>query len=333
MSLVEQRNRFLSFAFASSDILVETDHAGRITYAAGAVAALRPSPSGAESDGIGDLLESRIDRTSRPILKALMRRMKAGHRLGPVRITIDGREAQLSGWTLEEDTRVRWSIAFSAVHAPDDIDPQAFQRSAENAIAAAREAGTKMAMSVLHIDAGDDIERLIGPDNAEQLHTSVTASCELAAGDQGVARQIDSRRTALIHARSLDVDVLRQEVGETLAGFDLPEARTHVESVCDTPELEPDVAVQAFLYAINTAADSGVALDMASLQETAERMLEETSKRMTELRTTIAGRVIEPHAQPVADLVTGKTSHYELLLRLPGGQPLHDHVGFAESTA
>jgi len=332
MPLIEQRNRFLSFAFASADILVETDKACIITYVAGAVAALRPGPSGPDADGIGDPLESRIDRTSRPILKALVRRLKPGHRLGPVRITIDGREAQLSGWSLGEDARIRWSIAFNAVHAPDDIDPQAFERSAGSAIATAREAGTDMAMSVLRIDAGDDIERLIGPDRADQLRMSIGASCALSIGDDGIARQVDAQRTALIHARAADLEALRKEVAATLENFDLGDADVRIETVCDAPELEPEIAVQAFLHAVNEAADSGTALDVISLQETAERMMQETRRRMTELRTTIAGRVVEPHAQPVVDLETGEIHHYELLLRLPGGRPVEESVGFAEST-
>lgn len=332
MSLIEQRNRFLSFAFASADILVETDRECRITYAAGAVAALRESPSGSNAEGIGDPLESRLDRTSRPILRALVRRLKAGHRLGPVRITIDGREAQLSGWTLGEDDRVRWSIAFNAMHAPDEIDPQAFERSASSAIASARQAGTDMAMSVLRINAGDDIDRLIGTDRAQQFRSSVAASCALSIGDDGIARQVDAQRTALIHARTADLEALRAEIAATLKGFDLAEADVRIETVCDAPELEPEIAVQAFLHAVNEAADSGTALDVVSLQETAERIMQDTRRRMTELRTTIAGRVVEPHAQPVVDLETGRIHHYELLLRLPGGRPVEESVGFAEST-
>ena len=332
MSLIEQRNRFLSFAFASADILVETDRDCRITYAAGAVAALGAASSGGAEDATGSPFESRIDRTSRPILKALMRRLKTGHRLGPVRITVDGREARLSGWLLGDDEHIRWAISFDAVDAPDDIDPQAFERSAESAIASARDAGTEMAMSVLRIDAGDDIERLIGPASAEQLRTSVAASCVLAIGDDGIARQVDAQRTALIHARSVDLAALRAEVEASLASFDLADAKVRIESICDAPELEPEVAVQAFLHAVNEAAESGTALDVISLQETAERMMQETQKRMTELRTTIAGRVIEPHAQPIVDLETGKVHHYELLLRLPGGRPVDESVGFAEST-
>ena len=40
MALKEQRNRFLSFAFASADILIETDLNGNATYAAGAASVL-----------------------------------------------------------------------------------------------------------------------------------------------------------------------------------------------------------------------------------------------------------------------------------------------------
>ena len=51
MSLVKQRNRFLSFAFAAADILIETDLNGRVSYAAGAVAALgEPLLNGAGED-------------------------------------------------------------------------------------------------------------------------------------------------------------------------------------------------------------------------------------------------------------------------------------------
>jgi EAL domain-containing protein (putative c-di-GMP-specific phosphodiesterase class I) len=331
MSLVEQRNRFLSFAFAASDILVETDRDGRITYKAGATAALGAPRNGVE-DTAGDTLEHRIDHTSRPILRALMRRLKPGHRIGPTRITIDGREARLSGWLLDAGDRVCWTLAFEAMSAPDDVDPQAFERSASAAIKTAREDGTDMTMSVLRIDAGDEIDRLIGPDRAAHLHQSVAASCALAIGDEGVSRRVDADRTALIHARSVDLDALKREIGDTLERYGLDDADVQIQSVCDAPELEPEIAVQAFLHAVNTAADSGQALDVVSLQETAERMMADTRKRMTELRTTIAGRVIEPHAQPIVDLETGKVHHYELLLRLPGGKPVEDSVGFAEST-
>lgn len=331
MSLLEQRNRFLSFAFSAADILVETDRDGRTTYLAGAVAALCKPGKAAAADGVGEMFDTRLDRTSRPVFKALLLRQKPGHRLGPARITIEGREAAISGWLLGESDHIRWTIAFEAVSAPDDLDPQAFERCASSALADARAASLDMAMSVLRIDA-EDIERQIGPDNADRFYQAVAASCALAIGADGVAHRVDGERTALIHRRSVDLTVLQCDITDLIDDFGIPNGKARIESICDAPELEPEIAVQAFLHAVNTAADSGEALDVTSLQETAERMLQETRKRMSELRTTIAGRVIEPHAQPIVDLETGKVHHYELLLRLPGGRPVEESVCFAEST-
>ena len=134
MPLVEQRNRFLSFAFAASDILVETDLNGQITFAAGATAAL---PDGPEDQP--DRLEARLDPTSRPIFRALLQRRRSNRRLGPAGIAIKGRRAQLSGWVLDDSDRVRWTLTFDAMDAPDEIDPEAFERSAIEAIRCARE--------------------------------------------------------------------------------------------------------------------------------------------------------------------------------------------------
>ena len=77
MSLVEQRNRFLSFAFAAADILVETDSDGIIRYAAGATAAL----AGADETTLdGRDFATCLDQTSRAIFRAVSRRLTAGRR-------------------------------------------------------------------------------------------------------------------------------------------------------------------------------------------------------------------------------------------------------------
>ncbi|WP_203294277.1 EAL domain-containing protein [Maricaulis parjimensis] len=327
MPLVEQRNRFLSFAFAASDILIETDKSGIITFAAGATAALPDAPASGE-----DAFEARLDQTSRPVFRAFLRRLRPSRRIGPAGISIQGRRAQLSGWVLEDSDRVRWTVAFDALDAPDEVDPQAFERSATEAIREAREQGKPLSMSLLSLSCEEDCDRLLGPDDAHRLHQAIAASCLIAVGDSGVAHPVDSHRTALIHPQDMDGAALKREVRETLDAFDLEEVEVHLSSVCDAPELDAQTTVQAFLHAINTAAETGKALDLASLQAAAAQLMAETEQRITELRTTIAGRVVEPHAQPVIDLQTGEVHHHELLLRLPGGRPVEESVGFAEST-
>ncbi len=328
MSLIEQRNRFLSFAFAAADILIETDLNGLTCYAAGATATLG-EPS-IESGGVD--FSQRLDRTSRPIVTALMRSLKPGRRVGPVRVAVGGREAQLSAWLLGDDDRIRWAMSFSALNAPAEVDPQAFSRTAQGAIATARESGVPMTMSVLQIDGIEDINRLIGAKRADMLRQAVTAECTNTVGTGGVAKQVDTARIALIHPASADLKALCASIEELLQDNTLKNTRVRIDSIPDAPELEPEIAIQAFLHAVNMAADSANVLDVQSLQKVAAEMMEDTRRRMNEIRATIAGRVIEPHAQAIVELSTGKVAHYELLLRLPGGQPVSESVGFAEST-
>lgn len=328
MSLIEQRNRFLSFAFASADVLIETDLSGTTEYASGATATLGEPPIENTSCHLAD----RFDRTSRPIIAALLRSVKPGRRVGPVRVTLDGREAKLSGWTLGDDHKIRWTVSFEAHTAPEDVDPQAFERSAGEAISAARGSSAPLSMSVMRITGIEDIERQIGTAQAGQVNDAITAACDLAVGELGVSKHVDHGRTALIHETAADLKQLKSEVEEILADNRLTDTRVLIDTVPDAPDLEPEIAAQAFIHAMNQAADTDAALDIRSLKDAAAEMMDATTQRMKELRTTIAGRVIEPHAQPIVDLTTGEIHHYELLLRLPGGKPIQEAVGFAEST-
>ena len=328
MSIIEQRNRFLSFAFASADILVETDMEGYTTFAAGAVAVLGEPPI---TQG-GDEFAKRLDRTSRPVLKAMMLSLKPGKRVGPTRVTIGAREAKLCGWLLGGDEKIRWTLSFDAVDAPEPVSPDQFASFAEDAISAGRENDAPMAMSLLRITDLDDLDRCVGTNNATRIRHAILASGLLAVGEGGVVRSVGSHRWALIHNRKADLDGLTAQVTTILKDNKLTDARAIIESVADAPSLEPKVAVQAFLHAVNQAADSDSALDLTSLQEVAAVMMEETTRRINDIRTTIAGRVFEPFAQPIVHLDSGKIHHYELLLRLPGGKPVAESVEFAEST-
>jgi EAL domain-containing protein (putative c-di-GMP-specific phosphodiesterase class I) len=328
MSLIEQRNRFLSFAFASADILVETDMEGTTSFAAGA-AALLGEPS--ITNG-GDEFAQRLDRTSRPVLKALILSLKPGKRVGPTRVTIGGREAKLCGWLLGDDHKIRWTLSFDAIDAPEEVSPENFANTAENAIAAGRENDASMGMSVLRLMDVDDIDHALGTNAATRLRKAIHASAMLIVGQGGVVKPVGTHRWALIHHRKAKLEDLTTEVSAILKENNLGEAKAVIESVADAPSLDPKVAVQAFLHAVNQAADSDVALDVTSLQEVANSMMEETTRRMNDIRTTIAGRVFEPFAQPIVLLETGAIHHYEMLLRLPGGKPVAESVEFAEST-
>jgi EAL domain-containing protein (putative c-di-GMP-specific phosphodiesterase class I) len=327
MSLVEQRNRFLSFAFAAADILVETDLDGRTLYSAGATGALGdPRP-----DQVGDPLEARLDRTSRPLFSALKRGLRPGRRVGPSRVTIGGREARLSGWRLGEDETIRWAISFEAVDAPEELEPEAFASSGNEALQQARDAGESMVMTVMKVDGLEEIDHRLGGERAARVETALTAITQDAVGG-GVSRKVNGGRYALIHDEGVDLNALKESVLELVNANGISPVEVSFQSIEDAPEIVPDVAVEAFLYAVNEAAESPEGLNITSLREAAQSLAKETERKMNALKMTISGRVIEPYAQPIQDLNTNELSHYELLARLPGGKSLSQEVGFAERT-
>jgi EAL domain-containing protein (putative c-di-GMP-specific phosphodiesterase class I) len=328
MSLIEQRNRFLSFAFAAADVLVETDREGNVLYAAGATAALGEPPL---EDAREDFAR-RLDPTSRPIMKALLRGIRAGRRTGPVRVSAGRRPATLSGWFLGNDDRVRWTLSFESATQPDEVDPDAFARSAETALQEARKQGEAMQMSVLRISGIEDIETRLGPDDAEMLCHAVQSECQLAVGTEGVARAVDGNRIALIHRSDCNIAGLRRTIAKILRDHGFADASVSIDSMNDAMDVEPDIAVRAFIHAVNEAADSAEGLNITSLKEAASLMMQEASRQMNRLRTSIAGRSFEPYAQPIINLRSGNVRHYELLLRLPDGGSIDASVGFAEST-
>lgn len=328
MSLIEQRNRFLSFAFAAADVLVETDREGNVLYAAGATAALGEPPL----EDSREEFARRLDATSRPIMKALLRGIRAGRRTGPARVTSGGRAANLSGWFLGSDDRIRWTLSFESATQPDEVDPDAFARSAEAALQEARRQGDAMQMSVLRISGIHDIEAQLGPQKAEMLCHAIQSECQLAVGQDGVARAVDGNRVALIHRSDSDVTGLRRSVSKILRDNGFSDASVSLDSMDDAMDIEPEIAVRAFIHAVNEAADSADGLNITSLKEAASLMMQEASRKMDRLRTSIAGRTFEPYAQPIINLRSGNVRHYELLLRLPEGGSIDSSVGFAEST-
>ena len=327
MSIVDQRNRFLSFAFAAADILIETGLDGEVKYCAGATAGLgEPRP-----DTVGDSLAERLDPTSRPIIRALTRGLKPGRRAGPVRVTIGKREARLSGWRLDDAPLIRWTIVYDAVDAPPELEPEVFQKHAEEALRAARDDGAQLLMTVMKLEGCEDLRAEIGEKRAARIAVSLDAIVSEAVGG-GVAKRVRGDRYALIHDEAAELDQLRDNVLDLLNAYDIRPVDVTFSSIDDAPDLDSHIAVEAFLYAVNSAADGPNALDIGSLQQAAKALAAETQRKMHELRTTIAGRVIEPYAQPIHNLTTGEILHYEVFARLPDGRPIGDAVGFAERT-
>ncbi|MEM7045324.1 MAG: EAL domain-containing protein, partial [Pseudomonadota bacterium] len=99
----------------------------------------------------------------------------------------------------------------------------------------------------------------------------------------------------------------------------------------DTGGLNPGDAAQALLYAINQFAETkGQGFSIDSLKEGFDKMVQETVRRVVEVRETVSNDDVELNFQPIVDLRTGHAHHWEVLSRLKNGQSPFDLVCFAE---
>ena len=93
-ALRAQRDRFLAFAFAASDLLLEIDDDSLIRYALGATTQLIGGPA---EDFIGTGWLDLFLPEDRPILVAKIGALSAGKRCGPVLVTMRGKAAASNG--------------------------------------------------------------------------------------------------------------------------------------------------------------------------------------------------------------------------------------------
>src|SRR3954469_20009015 len=80
LSLAAERERYAAFAFAVADLLVETDAAGSVRFAAGAVRAF----AGREAEALlGGPVADLVGAADRPLIERMVADAAAGGRAGP----------------------------------------------------------------------------------------------------------------------------------------------------------------------------------------------------------------------------------------------------------
>ncbi|MBM3558144.1 MAG: PAS domain S-box protein, partial [Alphaproteobacteria bacterium] len=83
--LRQERNRFLAFAFAAADLLIEVDGEGRILYAAGSTRVLLGR--GAE-ELVGKAFIDLTAAYDRAMFRQILRRLEGADRIAPVRLRL-----------------------------------------------------------------------------------------------------------------------------------------------------------------------------------------------------------------------------------------------------
>ncbi len=337
------RDRFVAFAFAAADLLIELDGAFRIRYIGGATSALT-GRSG--EDLVGTSFFELVAPAERPMTRAFLTSLSVGGRLTPSAVRLArGRvpSAVLGGCRLpadEERYHVSLSIPVPALPAADSAagaDPAGLLDSAAFTELAAETARGKQPYSVTLLDVA----------GLERLRTRV--SSELATGlVSGIGRQLQARsvngvsagrlgdgRFGLLHEGALDLKGLVQQItnfsksidpegeGVGVSGMTVGTAQTG---------LGEDDAARVLIYAINRFADSGAEFTASTLATGVTEFIRSAATQVQHLRVDLAEHRFALAFQPIVRIDGRKLHHYEALLRFAQGDSPADRILFAEQT-
>lgn len=328
-----ERDRFLAFAFAGGDLLLEVDGEGLIGYAAGAARHLTGQDGSAL---LGQFLADLVVPEERAALRQRVIELQRRGQIGPQRWSRhqDGLTFWLAGYRLAdapETLRLSLRLAPSDGAPADLPGPEAFEQHLLRRLEAGH---PEEQLTLLDLSALAELGDRLGPDRLDALRADIGSSLkELAVDPQGAGWVADDT-LGVVHGGALDPNeiehsmrLLTNDADPTGEGVAL--ARSTLE--LDTADLSAADAGQALLYAINRFAETkGADFDIRSLQDGLDSMVADTVVRMVEYRGTVKAESFDLAFQPIVDLRSHRVHHYEVLARLQDGRSPYEMVTFAE---
>ncbi|MBW6397649.1 EAL domain-containing protein [Roseomonas sp. HJA6] len=306
-------DRFLTFAFAAAELLVETDADGRITFAEGAFPARFGAPA---QSFLGKPVHCLVAREQRSGMGTALEILTAMGRIRPtaVRLSDAGRTAFSVAGLAMPGRRGRFCLTFAPLphELPGGPLPggPGLARAAEEMLRTGD--GTHGALGLIELQ-GDGGTLAPRADLAARIQSVLAAH----GGAGAVAADFGSGRFGVLPAEGgPDVQSLAGQVALLLAQHGLP-GRIGTRAVpLEGDGLTPLQTTRALRFALSAFSRGGdAALEKAGFAGGLAGFVSSAADRATALRRTIAERRFRLAFQPIVLLADRKAHHYEALLR------------------
>jgi EAL domain-containing protein (putative c-di-GMP-specific phosphodiesterase class I)/PAS domain-containing protein len=343
------RDRFIGFAFASADLLLELTGDLQVSWAGGAALSLL----GLEADrAVGLPFAAFFSPLDAAVATTAMRNLKPGGRHKDLLLDLrrgDGETAPaaISVYQSLNPKQVQYFLAIARRSQASEpagtarrdratglVEAVEFAQSTAHALRAARDAGQSARLTLVQICGEAELDRLLGVERSRALLSEIgaqlrkhavvpDAAAKLGDGKFSVAElggatpaAISSVIARIGESFALDPDDLKvQETSVDFEGQSL--AETDVESI-----------LGHVLERFRAEGTGGVA--GGSAEAFLRKMMAETVSRVVMLRDLIHERKLSLHYQPIVALADRKAHHYEVLLRFPDGRSPFEDIQFAE---
>ena len=312
----DNNERFVAFAFAAADFVVEVEPGGEVTYAAGA---LRARFALAPEAFIGSPVHNMVDPLDHPALDMALLVLAGKGRLSPVLIRLADRkrtQLALAGLVLSPlGCPFRLCLTFSVPPAAPDLPRMMsslqFARTAARGLWAA--ASNDLGLVEVTSTSCDAASLGVAISSALQMVTPHAVTSEVGPGRYGLLG-MDGQSSLPVIAAALEATLRTQNKA--------PFKVTSRSLSLSDDGLTPVQAARALRQALSVFARNGAAgLDDAGFAGGLAGHVQQAAAYTGALRHAITQRRFELLFQPVVALADRTLHHYEALLRpkpIPG---------------
>jgi EAL domain-containing protein (putative c-di-GMP-specific phosphodiesterase class I) len=359
--LREQRDRFLAFAFAASDLLLEIGDDSMIRYAVGATNQLLGGPP---ASVIGQGWLDLFVEQDRSLLVAKIGSLVPGKRCGPVLVSILP-PAQAVNASAEAPSRPL-PVIFNACRIPDYDDVvyctltvanvalakvaragqgrtsggllgrDAFEDTAIETLEAARAVGQDVEITFIEFVGAAGFRERLGSDRWEAFFADAGSVLRGGSIEGDTAGALAEDRFGIVHEAGSEVGPdVRRQLADLARAFDPTGGGMQVEQATvasSGDELTSAEAAQALVYTINKMAAKGTGhLGVSSLAVSFHEQVMETQDRIAAFKAVVSSNRFDFAFQPIVDLETRQISHFEALARFAHGESPYQTIVFAEN--
>lgn len=329
-----ERDRFVAFAFASADILLELDADGSILFADGAIKGLL----GYENTDIeGQSFFSLLPRRDAQIARDVMQELDNKHRMERTDIHMRTSRKDLLGFRmsgfrlspLRNHTYVSLSLLKGKIHTDQlfeqDVETgllktKHFVEAANQRIHEAKDHGETLQVTLLDLpELKALLDQLIEAE-ADKLLYQISDYIRSKSVGGETAGAIDNGGYSFVHDGSIEPNQMISDIIEITKQADPSGKGIQVRAntiSADPAELSKADSANALLYTLNRFAHhAGDDFTIDSLSSGYQHLLDDTVNRMASFKQTVSEEDFKIAFQPIVDLKSGLIHHYEALVRI-----------------
>jgi len=346
LNQIEIRDRFIAFAFAASDFLMEITKTGEILFAAGQVQTL----TGETSETLkGKAWLSYFTEQSHGNLGALLKGVQRAGRLGPLMVDIVNQQTQktnralVMGMTMPDSPNIY--LTFNATQSFFDflavgdhkdtklLDGKQFEAAAIKAFQEAKQKGKELDVTFLDVDKINEYKKGLSIEEANNFAENFNSVLKEQSFHGNAASQVDEGKFALIHDADITPDFIEKKIEELVKrsgnnDADLDLKSKTVDTNLDT--LNEREARRALIYTINQVEKDGIDAAGDDLAKGFDEYLDENAAKITRLKALVGQQGFNLNFQPIVYIPSEELCHYEALVRFETDKSPYELIVFGE---